>query len=82
MTTESKDWGVEAQRVAEAHLELLDQWMDYYDNEHDPDAGVPRPDQPDPSSAPFDGCGTCVVRETLHAAWPVIEEAVRSGDFG
>lgn len=76
MTT-PRDWGFEAHQAAEQHLDACDAWLAYYD---DPDEQE-RPAGDDPASAPYDGCQTCLIREALHAAWPVIEEAVRSGDF-
>lgn len=67
-----RDLGVEAQRAAEAHLEACQeaQW--------DNDEGG---DMESPASAPFCGCDTCVVREVLFAAWDIIFEAAKSGDF-
>lgn len=32
---------------------------------------------PSPASAPYCGCDTCIIRETLVAAWPVIFEAAK-----
>ena len=57
-----RDYGLEAQRAAEEHLSLCleAEWDEEVD---------------DPSSAPFCGCLTCIVREVLHAAWPVLEQA-------
>ena len=72
------DWGLLAQEAAEAHLQLCEQWMDY-NEEFDPQEFT-RPDGEDPSVGPFCGCTTCIVRETLHAAWPIIERGIRA-DF-
>lgn len=74
----ARDWGKDAHDTAIAHLDRCDAWLAYFD-EGEPDGE--RPDFDDPSSAPYCGCQTCLVRETLHAAWPVIDEAIRSGDF-
>lgn len=71
------DWGREAHDKAVNHLDACDMWQAYYDNEDEEE----RPAGDDPASAPYCACQTCLVREVLYAAWPVIEEAVRSGDF-
>jgi hypothetical protein len=65
------DWGYEAQQAAEARLALCEQWRWHYDD------GDPEPEEPDPSIAPYCGCDTCIVREVLAAAWPIVEQAVR-----
>lgn len=72
------DWGVQAHTAAERHLDACDAWLAYFDD--DEPAGE-RPAGGDPSSAPYCGCQTCLIREVLHAAWPVLEEAIRSGDL-
>lgn len=69
------DWSVVAHQAAEDHLEECELWMSWFD-EGEPEGE--RPAGEDPSSAPYDGCQTCVIRETLHAAWPVIEEGLRA----
>lgn len=62
---------LQAQRAAEEHLTACWQWLDSEDD-----------DGPELDMAgPFCGCETCLVRETLHAAWPflkrlALEEAV------
>lgn len=56
------DWGLEAHRAAEAHLEAC--WEALMDETEGGDG-----DWPD-VAAPFCGCHTCEVREVLHAAWP------------
>jgi len=65
--------GSETQRVAEAHLgecwRVL--WAEEGDIEPDEDAGEEGLESP--ACAPFCGCDTCVVREVLYAAWPVLE---------
>lgn len=66
-----RDWGAEAHEAAAKHLEAI------YEAEHE---GVIDLDE-SPAMGPWDGCDTCLIREILHAAWPVIEAAVRSGDF-
>jgi hypothetical protein len=77
LTRKPKDWGYEAQQAAEAHLAVCAEWMDYYEEGENAEP----PEGEDPSCAPYDGCDTCLVREVLHAAWPIIEKAVRSGDL-
>lgn len=73
-----RDWGYEAHQAAVKHLDACDEWMVFYDEGEPEDL---RPAGEDPSIAPYDGCQDCTVREALYAAWPIIEEAVRSGDF-
>ena len=69
MSDVKEDIGIKAQRAAEAHLaacyDAMNQWEeDEYDSSIE-----------SPASAPFCGCDTCVVREVLWAAWPILEEA-------
>lgn len=69
------DWGLLAQEAAENHLYACDEWFDYEEGDGERPAGEP------PSCAPYCGCLTCIIREVLSATWPILEEAVRSGDF-
>ncbi len=76
IVVEDGDYGYAAQQVAEAHRQRCEAWMEFceehgYDDE--PEFEQYKPDFPDPSSAPYDGCQTCMVREVLHADWPVID---------
>ena len=67
-----RDFGYEAQRAAEAHLEAC------YEALYDED-GEEREDLPEsPAVGPFCGCTTCEIREVLHAAWPILFEAVKA----
>lgn len=59
-----RDFGLEAQRAAEAHLGAV------YDDFLDHDAN-------DVAFAPFCGCDTCIVREILSVAWPILLEAAK-----
>jgi hypothetical protein len=63
------DFGLLAQQRAEEHLDLCENWLDAEPGDE--------PTEPDPSSAPFCGCRTCVVREVLYAAWPIVERSLR-----
>jgi hypothetical protein len=67
MSPEPEDVGQRAQAAAEAHLAACEEAMCEADclGEAEVDS---------PASAPFCGCTTCQVRETLHAAWPIFEE--------
>lgn len=66
------DWGYEAQRAAEAHLDACQEAE--WEAEELLAAGGDMADAPEsPASAPFCNCQTCVVREVLYAAWPVFE---------
>jgi len=66
----TRDYGLEAQQAAEAHL--AECWAAM---EHEGEDVVIL----SPVSAPFCGCQTCEVRETLFAAWPFLVEAVKAG---
>ena len=68
---EIEDYGLAAQRVAEAHLAACSEGL-YAEEEGESS------DFESPASAPFCGCETCVVREVLYAAWPIIADAVRA----
>jgi hypothetical protein len=70
-TTEPRDYGYEAHRAAEKHLIAC---FEALDAEGEGDDGQWPPDM----AGPFDGCDTCQVRETLHAAWPFLLEAARA----
>jgi hypothetical protein len=65
----ARDFGVEAQEAVDAHIGAC--WEAFYAYEENGE------DVESPSFGPFDGCETCVTREMLYAAWPVIEESVR-----
>lgn len=73
-----RDYGLEAQEAAEAHLGACWDW--FYQEE---EWGSDEPPGPltDPTSAPFDGCPTCEVREVLYVAWPIIAEGIMNGDL-
>lgn len=68
-----QDWESELQARAEAHLDACiaaeDEWA-FHDQSDDDDVEWPH----SPAVAPFCGCTTCVVREVLHAAWPLMIE--------
>lgn len=64
--------GWQAQQAAELRLEAC-RAAYYHEDEHP--AGEACDDcPPDVSSAPFDDCTTCCVREALAAAWPILAE--------
>ena len=66
------DYGHLAQKAAEERLEACEVWLDY-------DPSEPEPEVPNPACGPYCGCTTCMVREVLDAAWPIIEHAVKVG---
>lgn len=66
-----RDAGKAAQAAAEAHLEACTAALDAAEDAQDSDAYAEAV-QASPAAAPFDGCTTCEVRETLAAAWPII----------
>jgi hypothetical protein len=63
-----KDVGQEMQRVAEAHLSACQEAL-WAEESGASDEEIPE----SPACGPFCGCDTCQVRETLFAAWPVVE---------
>lgn len=65
-----EDIGPALQDAAQQHLEQC--WQEYYALEEDPEATID-----DVASAPFDGCDTCMAREVLAGAWPLIETYIR-----
>jgi len=67
------DHAHEAQRAAEARLEELERCLLLELDGEDPDA-IPWPED---MQAPYDGCSTCQVRETLAAAYPHLERLIR-----
>ena len=64
------DYGREAHEAAEEHLEACWEALDA-ENEGEV---IEWPN----TAGPFCGCLTCQIRETLHAAWPHMELAVRA----
>jgi len=68
-TTSDQDVGMRAHAAAVTHLHACYAALDARDS------GVTRDDVDavdDPASAPFCGCEDCMVREVLHAAWPIL----------
>lgn len=70
------DVGLEAHRVAEAHLVACWEafWHDEEYGPHGPGECEEHVEWPEKQGGPFDGCNTCVTREVLWAAFPVLEE--------
>lgn len=62
MSPQNIDYGQRAQIAAEEHL------MACWDYLHDDG------EEPEDLAGPFCGCQTCEVRETLHAAYPHLQE--------
>jgi hypothetical protein len=60
------DWGHLAQKAAEKHLSAC--METHFAWEEGDESKV------SPASAPFCGCETCIVREVLYAAWPILEK--------
>lgn len=65
------DYGYLAHQVAQTHLDAC------HEAQCELEDGAQFDDVNDPSFGPFCGCSTCVVREVLFAAWPVMEEYFR-----
>jgi hypothetical protein len=68
-----KDWGREAQQAAEDHLNACDDLRDLEE------AGEFADWEAIDIAGPYCGCQTCTVRETLHAAWPILKLAFEAG---
>lgn len=66
-----RDYGLEAHEAAEAHLDACHE-AEYYAEEFGEE------NVESPAFGPFCGCTTCVVREVLEVAWPILMEAVRA----
>jgi len=69
----SRDYGYEAHQTAKARWQQLDEalYVDEYGGE---------PEWPEDLVAPYDGCEDCVVREILHAAWPILVLAAQENE--
>lgn len=69
------DYGLMAHNAAEAHLSLIEHLVEesYDDPDNQYDEGCCTSPL---TGAHFDGCMTCVIREVLAGAWPVIERMV------
>lgn len=65
------DYGYAAQQAAEKHLQAIEAAEDAADETGD---SVAYPQ----TAGPWCGCTTCVVRETLYAAWPILLQAARA----
>lgn len=63
------DWGHAMQVAAEKHLDAVNEAFSAYEEGRTPEVE-------DPSWGPYCGCETCVVREVLAGAWPVIEAMI------
>jgi len=82
----TRDFGLEAHQAAEAHLHACQAALDYEDygdyyadlDEDSDGEDVELPDYPEDMAGPYCGCQTCMVREVLHAAWPILLEAARA----
>lgn len=64
------NWEQQAQRAAEARIEALAEHEELCE-------GLPAEEWPEApeSNGPWCGCQTCVVREVLDAAWPIMRRA-------
>lgn len=60
------DWGMRMQEAAERHISAV---SDAYFREENGEQDVESP-----AAAPYDGCDTCMIREILAGAWPVMAE--------
>ena len=82
--TETRDFGLEAQKAAEEHLMACQAALDFEDyGDYYSGAGeeFEAPEFPENMAAPYCGCETCVIRETLHVSWPILLEAAKSWLF-
>lgn len=62
-------WDLEAQRAAERRVDECMEAM--YEFEEDGDDSTESP-----ACAPFCGCTTCIVREALDAAYPIMRRGI------
>lgn len=70
LETKIEDLAQKAQRAAEVRLhEAMDR---YWASEEGDDTAWD-----DWDGAPYDGCDTCLVREVLQGAWPILLEAAQ-----
>lgn len=69
-------WARQLQDAATAHLEACAE-AEWLQEEAGDDFEIDTP-----AAAPFCGCTTCVVREVLVGAWPVIERMVTAATTG
>lgn len=67
-----RDYGYEAQMAAEKHVRACDEALSTMDDGLNIAA-----DWPEDMAGPYCGCEVCVIRETLHAAWPIAMEYAR-----
>lgn len=66
----SVDYGYAAQVAAEAHLDACEASEEAYEEALMDGVDLDHIDTP--ASAPYCACQTCMVREVLYAAWPVL----------
>lgn len=69
---QERDFEVVLQRACENHLAACNEALFEEGEVKDIDDAPPSP-----AFGPFCGCDTCVVREILHVAWPMIEGRFR-----
>lgn len=90
-TTPSVDYAARAQKAAEDRLAAASEILDFEGESQLSDEDAKSYEQAYQQMAgPYCGCETCIVREVLDAAWPILEEAalaerlekldLRSGD--
>lgn len=82
-----RDWGRMAFETATAHLRAISDAEDCAEGEcpvddptHTGEVGAPQCESP-ANGYGCQGCNDCTVREVLTVSWPIVEAAVRSGDF-
>lgn len=66
----TRDYGYEAHRAAMQRWEALEAALSAEEVGEEPE-------WPEDMFAPYDGCDDCVVREILHAAWPLLQLAAQ-----
>lgn len=69
----TRDYGYEAQQAAEKHLAAIQAAEEAAE-----ELGDDLVNWPDTAGPWCGGCDTCMVRETLFAAWPILLEAARA----
>lgn len=69
-TPADRDFFQEAHDAAEKHLAICNA-IEWEELDQEPEGFT--------QAGPYCGCETCMIRETLHAAWPLLREAALAG---
>jgi len=70
------DFGIEAQKAAEHHLQNCAEMLDVEEQWGQGEAEGRKTMWDTEPIGPYCGCDVCIVREVLYAGWPIAEESV------